>query len=58
MWSSYDGCFKLLDFGLTFHTDETDLHQIQSSGNSYVISFIISTARLNPILQMFLKLFT
>ena len=32
MWSSYDGCFKLLDFGLTFHTEETDLHQIQSSG--------------------------
>ena len=32
MWSSYDGCFKLLDFGLTFHTEESDLHQIQSSG--------------------------
>ena len=32
MWSSYDGRFKLLDFGLTFHTDEDDLHQIQSPG--------------------------
>ena len=33
MWSSYDGKFKILDFGLTFHTDEQDLHQIQSAGN-------------------------
>ena len=32
MWSCYDGAFKLLDFGLTFHNDEPDLHQIQSSG--------------------------
>ena len=32
MWSSYDGRFKLLDFGLTFHVDEDDLHQIQSPG--------------------------
>ena len=32
MWSSYDGRFKVLDFGLTFHTDEEDLHQIQSPG--------------------------
>ena len=32
MWSSFDGRFKLLDFGLTFHTEETDLHQIQSAG--------------------------
>jgi len=32
MWSSYDGRFKLLDFGLTFHADEDDLHQIQSPG--------------------------
>jgi hypothetical protein len=32
MWSSYDGKFKILDFGLTFHTDEQDLHQIQSAG--------------------------
>ena len=32
MWSSYDGRFKLLDFGLTFHSDEDDLHQIQSPG--------------------------
>lgn len=32
MWSSYDGRFKLLDFGLTFHTDEEELHQIQSPG--------------------------
>ena len=36
MWSSYDGCFKLLDFGLTFHTEETDLHQIQSSGKHFL----------------------
>ena len=36
MWSSYDGCFKLLDFGLTFHTEETDLHQIQSSGKYFL----------------------
>ena len=32
MWSNIDGAFKLLDFGLTFHTDETDLHQIQTKG--------------------------
>ena len=32
MWSSFDGRFKLLDFGLTFHTDEDELHQIQSPG--------------------------
>lgn len=32
MWSNVDGAFKLLDFGLTFHTDETDLHQIQTKG--------------------------
>ena len=30
MWSSHDGRFKLLDFGLTFHADEDELHQIQS----------------------------
>jgi len=36
MWSSYDGCFKLLDFGLTFHTDEQDLHQIQSTGTLFI----------------------
>ena len=32
MWSSYDGAFKLLDFGLTFHLEEPDLHQVQSAG--------------------------
>ena len=32
MWSSYDGRFKILDFGLTFHTEEEELHQIQSPG--------------------------
>lgn len=32
MWSCYDGRFKLLDFGLTFHLEEEDLHQIQSPG--------------------------
>lgn len=32
MWSSQDGCFKCLDFGLTFHIEEEDLHQIQSTG--------------------------
>jgi len=32
MWSSHDGRFKLLDFGLTFHADEDELHQIQSPG--------------------------
>ena len=37
MWSSYDGCFKLLDFGLTFHTEEVDLHQIQSSGRIFML---------------------
>ncbi|TRY62784.1 hypothetical protein TCAL_00388 [Tigriopus californicus] len=30
MWSANEGCFKLLDFGLTFHTSELDLHQIQT----------------------------
>lgn len=34
MWSANDGKFKLLDFGLTFHTDEDDLHQIQSPGKN------------------------
>lgn len=32
MWSTLHGKFKLLDFGLTFHTEEQDLHPIQSSG--------------------------
>ncbi len=32
MWSGADGCFKLLDFGLTFHTAESELHQIQTKG--------------------------
>ncbi|XP_071749496.1 serine/threonine-protein kinase Kist isoform X2 [Lepeophtheirus salmonis] len=32
MWSADDGAFKILDFGLTFHIDEVNLHQIQSSG--------------------------
>ena len=32
MWSCVDGCFKLLDFSLTFHAEETDLHQIQTKG--------------------------
>ena len=32
MWSTYDGRFKILDFGLTFHLEEEDLHQIQSPG--------------------------
>lgn len=32
MWSANEGCFKLLDFGLTFHTSELDLHQIQTKG--------------------------
>ena len=41
MWSSYDGCFKLLDFGLTFHTEETDLHQIQSSGTNFILEYIV-----------------
>lgn len=33
MWSVNDGCFKLLDFGLTFHTNEKDLHQVQTKGS-------------------------
>ena len=41
MWSSYDGCFKLLDFGLTFHTEEVDLHQIQSSGRIFMLKTIV-----------------
>ena len=32
MWSGSDGCFKLLDFGLTFHTAESELHQVQTKG--------------------------
>ena len=32
MWSSVDGCFKVLDFSLTFHKEDTDLHQIQTKG--------------------------
>ncbi len=32
MWSGMDGCFKVLDFSLTFHTEEADLHQIQTKG--------------------------
>ncbi len=32
MWSASDGCFKLLDFGLAFHKDEEELHQIQTKG--------------------------
>ena len=33
MWSAYDGAFKLLDFGLTFHTEEPDLHQVMVINN-------------------------
>ena len=32
MWSSVDGCFKVLDFSLTFHKEDRDLHQIQTKG--------------------------
>ena len=32
MWSSVDGCFKVLDFSLTFHKEDSDLHQIQTKG--------------------------
>lgn len=32
MWSGVDGCFKLLDFSLTFHAEERELHQIQTKG--------------------------
>ena len=37
MWSSLDSCFKCLDFGLTFHIEEDDLHQIQSTGKHYLL---------------------
>ena len=32
MWSSVDGCFKVLDFSLTFHKEDSELHQIQTKG--------------------------
>ncbi len=32
MWSPLDGAFKLLDFGLSFHTAEANIHQIQTKG--------------------------
>eukprot|EP00096_Caligus_rogercresseyi_P011551 TRINITY_DN4561_c0_g1_i1.p1 TRINITY_DN4561_c0_g1~~TRINITY_DN4561_c0_g1_i1.p1 ORF type:complete len:443 (-),score=116.70 TRINITY_DN4561_c0_g1_i1:64-1392(-) len=32
MWSAEEGYFKVIDYGLAFHADETELHQIQSSG--------------------------
>ena len=32
LWSPQDGVFKCIDFGLSFNTEEDDLHQIQSTG--------------------------
>ncbi len=29
MWSSRDGCFKIIDFGLTFREDEEHLHKVE-----------------------------
>ena len=52
MWSSYDGCFKLLDFGLTFHTEEGYLHQIQSSGNNFYPFSAISRVTRHKRLYM------
>ena len=32
LWSSQDGVFKLIDFGLAFSVEEEDVHQVQSEG--------------------------
>jgi len=32
LWSGHEGVFKCIDFGLSFSTEEEDIHQIQSSG--------------------------
>lgn len=32
LWSSQDGRFKCLDFGLSFSLDEKDVHEIQTAG--------------------------
>ena len=39
MWSAQDSCFKLLDFGLSFHITEENVHQVQSSGMTIVVLF-------------------
>uniref|UniRef100_A0A4D5R9F1 Serine/threonine-protein kinase Kist n=1 Tax=Scolopendra viridis TaxID=118503 RepID=A0A4D5R9F1_SCOVI len=31
-WCPQHGCYKLLDFGLSFHLTEEDIHQVQSMG--------------------------
>lgn len=33
MWSSDDGCFKILDFGLSFQLKEKSPFQVQTKGS-------------------------
>ena len=33
LWSSQDGVFKVIDFGLAYSVTEEDIHQVQSEGN-------------------------
>ena len=32
LWSSQDGVFKAIDFGLAYNIAEEDIHQVQSEG--------------------------
>ena len=32
LWSSHDGVFKAIDFGLSYNVTEEDVHQVQSEG--------------------------
>ena len=37
LWSSQDGVFKVIDFGLAYSVTEEDIHQVQSEGNHIIL---------------------
>lgn len=37
LWSSQDGVFKVIDFGLAYSVTEEDIHQVQSEGNHKIL---------------------
>lgn len=49
LWSSQDGVFKVIDFGLAYSVTEEDIHQVQSEGEQR--RQMTSSIMMNPMLQ-------